>query len=440
MKDVFVRLGAKINTIWRKYIVNPRSRIIVFVFVFAAMGALLIFITRASTPNVSVEVENGQAIGSVVAVNDDITASASGYVAFSPIKLQIKGVVDRDPYNFNKAVNLQNVDIPANYEQIVNNFVLKIDWSRIQPNSQNDFATTHIDDAISEAKAKNMRIKLRVMAGIHAPGWAKQIDGGPFTAYDIDKVTGEVFTGSSPKYWTINYKNAYDQLMSKLAGRYDSNNTVGSVVNSMCTTIFAEPFIKNLGDVDPSTGQMPNMTSFYNAGLTDTLDKDCHNNSVDVHAQNWKRTRTETAINPLSYKGTNSSDEIVEKFDPDFSIAWIERCRQVLGERCIMGNNGFNATSGPAGSNYRRVIGAIICQGNPPPYFQSRQWEALQSSGKTLEEVIQYGINVGAGMIEMPYEYKTTATTPQKLAPLDTALESNNAIPCPADRLLPNPL
>jgi hypothetical protein len=104
-----------------------------------------------------------------------------------------------------------------------------------------------------------------------------------------------------------------------------------------------------------------------------------------------------------------------------------------------MGNNGFNATSGAVGSNYRKVIGAIICEGNPPPYYQTRQQSVIESTGKTLTDVLNYVIAIGAGMIEMPVQYRTTAITPEQLRPLDAALEANNAIACPADKLLPNP-
>ena len=420
----------------RKYLVA------LFIGIFVVVGVGFLLATKALTSSVAVESEDGQLSGNVKVV-DDVKASNNKAAQFnnpplpppppSPqLKPQARGAVDRDGYDSNVAIAKQNIKIPAAYQGIVNNFVLMLDWSKIQPGNSNELNTTFIDDAIREAKAKNMHIKLRILAGIHSPTWVKNLEGGPFDVYDIDGTTGQQFSGTAPKYWTASVKSAYSNLMTKLAAKYDTDPTVLSVTNSLCTTIFAEPFIKNLDEGN-------NMTSFYAAGMTTELDKQCQNESVDIHNAAWKYTRTETAINPLSYKGTDASGNNIEKFDVDFSIAWVGRCRQVMGARCIMGNNGFNATAGPAGSNYRRVIGAIICQGNPPPYFQTRQQAVITSTGNTLAGVLSYAVRVGAGMVELPVQYRSGAISTTELAPLDTALETNNAIPCPADRLLPNP-
>ena len=416
----------------RNIFAKNKSRLPMFVLAFAVVGTALLIASRAATSsNVSLEAENGTVSGGAL-VTTDTSASGSKAVKFAhltTLKPQVKGAVDRDGYDTSVDTTKTNLRVPATYQSIVNNFVLMVDWSKLQPTSSTSFNTAIIDDAISEAKAKDMRIKLRVLSGIHAPTWVKNIDGGPFDVYDIDGTTGEVFTGTSPKYWTDNYRTAYTNLMTKLADKYDNEDTILSVANSMCTTIFAEPFIKNLDEGN-------NMTSFFAAGMTTDLDKQCHNNSIDVHAA-WKRTRTETALNPLSYKGVDTAGNPIEKFDPDFTIAWVRRCRSVLGDRCIMGNNGFNATA--MGLNLRKVIGEVICQGNPPNYYQTRQQAVIVSSGKTLADVLKYAVDAGAGMVELPVQYRTTAITPEALAPYDTALEKNNAIPCPADRLVPNP-
>jgi hypothetical protein len=417
---------------------NKKNKSVVFVVLFALTGIAMLIITRAATvKTVSIEAEGGTMSNGAVVV-DNTSASGGKAVKFaSPappvtLKPQVKGAIDRDAYDTNTAISKTNIKIPTAYDGIVNDFVLMLKWKQLQPSNSTELNTSYIDDAISEAKGRNMHFKFRILAGIHAPDWVKNLAGGSFAVYDIDKTAGEVFTGTAPRYWTSDVKGAYSGLMSKLASKYDNDDTMLSVVNSLCTTIFAEPFIKNLDEGN-------NMTSFYNAGLTDALDQQCLNDSVDIHNAHWKRTRTETAINPLSYKGTDGTGAIIERFNVDFSINWIKRCRVVLGARCIMGNNGFNATSGAVGSNYRKVIGAIICEGNPPPYFQTRQQSVIESTGKTLTDVLNYVIAIGAGMIEMPVQYRTTAITPEQLRPLDAALEANNAIACPADKLLPNP-
>ncbi len=389
------------------------------------------FIIEWDTANVA----NGQHTIKTVAYdafNNSGTNSIT--VTLNQVKPQIRGVVDRDAYNTGIDPSKQNLQVPATHRGMVNNFVLLLKWNQLQPSGSADLDTTKIDDAIAEAKANNMRIKIRILAGIHSPTWVKNLEGGPFTVYDIDKTTLEEFSGTAPKYWTTGVKNAYSGLMSKLAAKYDKDQTVGGVVNSLCSTIFAEPFIKNLDEGN-------NMASFYGAGLTDALDQQCLNDSINIHNTHWKTTRTETAINPLSYKGTDSTGKTIEKLNVDFSLAWEKKCREVLGERCVMGNNGFNATAGPAGSNYRKVVGGIICAGDPPPYFQTRQLAVIQSTNNTLASVLEYAKDVGAGMVEVPVQYRQTSTISlTDLTNLDAALETNHTISCPADQLLPNPI
>lgn len=417
---------------------NP-LRFVIITLVFIAMGLSTILLARAATnPSpIAVENENGSKTNGASSV-DDAAASNGKAVNFNPpasppvkqVKSQIRGVVDRDGYNSGAATSAKNLTIPSQFEGVVNNFVLMLNWDQLQPNNTNELNSAYIDDAIAEAKAHNMRIKMRILAGIHAPGWVKNLSGGPFAVYDIDQTTGEQFSGTSPRYWTTPVKSAYANLMAKLAAKYDSEDTLASVTNTLCTTIFGEPFIKNLDEGS-------NMSSFYNAGLTDALDQQCQNEAVDIHNTYWKYTRTETAVNPLSYKGVDNSGTVKERFNVDFTIAWVNRCRQVLGQRCIMGNNGFNNIVFSA--NYRQVLGAIVCVGNPPLYFQTRQYAAITSTGNSIDSVLAYAQRVGAGMVELPYQYKAGASTPSGLAGRDAALESNSSIACPGDRLLPNP-
>src|SRR3989344_4715781 len=81
MKEKLIRLTVKVKTTVSGLLANPKSRIIVFVGIFAIIGGTLLLISRAATPNVSIEAENGT-INGCASTADDSTASSGKHVLF----------------------------------------------------------------------------------------------------------------------------------------------------------------------------------------------------------------------------------------------------------------------------------------------------------------------------------------------------------------------
>ena len=120
----------------------------------------------------------------------------------------------------------------------MHSYVVNVNWKTLQP-KPGAFRPASLDRAINAARQQDSRIKLRVMAGIHAPDWAKRRGGSPVKLRDPDGSTGTV-----PRFWTGAFGKAYVGLQKSFAARYDNNATVAEVVISRCTTFYAEPFVR----------------------------------------------------------------------------------------------------------------------------------------------------------------------------------------------------
>ena len=67
---------------------------------------------------------------------------------------------------------------PEELEGIVKSYVVNVNWKTLQP-SPGAFRPGSLDRALRAANQRGARVKLRVIAGIHAPDWAKQAAASP---------------------------------------------------------------------------------------------------------------------------------------------------------------------------------------------------------------------------------------------------------------------
>ena len=103
-------------------------------------------------------------------------------------------------------------------------FVVEPRWADVQP-TVGSFHTAEIDRELAQAKAAGMRVKLRVLSGVHAPDWVKNA-AGSMVWYGIGQQTeGQRMT--APRWWTTPYLNAFDALQDRLAARYDGDPSSG---------------------------------------------------------------------------------------------------------------------------------------------------------------------------------------------------------------------
>jgi hypothetical protein len=309
------------------------------------------------------------------------------------------------------ACDRQHVAGPG-YLGVVNCFVVKVDWSELQPARGGPVVSDNvIDQAIAEANRQNaadpnlhLWLKLRVYAGVAAPEWAKQLDGPPVTLRDPQ--TGAVI-GTVPRFWTARFGAAYDDLMSQLATRYDDVPVLLEVAVSRCTTQFAEPFLRQANNAD-------NRAAYLAAGYSVAQDEACERAQLDTHASLWRHTRTGVAFSPFQ-----SFDAGGVHQDEAFTEQMMVYCRSALGSRCVLGNNTISWPL-PSGS-YTSMYQKIASLGGPI-YFQT----ATAAKIGDWQATLKWAADLGAGMVELPAGYDPNYPLAD-LSGSDARLEANRA-------------
>lgn len=229
----------------------------------------------------------------------------------------------------------------------VGGFVVSIGWKDIQP-SDGPLVTDRLDQAIALARHRHLRIKLRVDAGIQSPDWVKRLSGGGVRVDDtLDGVAGD-----APLFWTDGFAAAYQALQVALAHRYDGVAEVAEVVASRCTTVWAEPFLRQARD--PAT-----VRALLAAGYSEAVDARCQQQEITA-MQVWRHTRVGVAFNPYDAIGPGGAIAT----DPGFTSTMMRFCRQQLGAACVLENDSIQwpPLGGAYGAMYTtmRTLGAPI--------------------------------------------------------------------------------
>lgn len=330
------------------------------------------------------------------------------------IKPQLSGVIDRQGYP------------NTNYQSVVNGFVVKVNWADLQTTQGGAItANNAIDKALAYARSKNrtsaslnMRIKLRVYAGVNAPEWAKNIGGSPLVVNNPD---GSVATVG--RWWLPAYGSAYQDLQNKLAAKYDSTPEILETAITRCTTTFGEPFLREVGNAN-------NVQTYRNAGFTLAQDQQCLRDQISEHAV-WNQTRSSLALNP--YQEITATGTQV---DEAFTEQMMGQCRSVLASRCVLGNNSILYPITNRGADYQKMYARIQSYG-PPIYFQTATMDKVGDLGQTLS----WAASVGAGMVELPAGYNQYAAS--QLSSYDLQLQnhaqSGTTNPTPAPNPTPTP-
>jgi hypothetical protein len=275
---------------------------------------------------------------------------------------------------------------PANLESVVHSYVVNVNWSSLQP-SAGSLNTATLDRALSAARSTDSRVKLRILAGIHAPAWAKKRGGAPVKLRDDHDGS----TGTIPRFWTRSFGRAYADLQRKLAARYDNNSTLAEIVVSRCTTFYAEPFIRQ-------TSVTSNRRALLHAGYTMRKDKACHKQEVNAHKV-WSKTRTGLAMNPAQFVTRGAGRTVSDSF----TVKMMRHCRKALGSRCVLENNSIRS---PIRSldpdrrhpHYARMYKAMTKQ-SPARAFQTATAERMGKCSKTLD----WAADRGASYVELPW-------------------------------------
>ncbi len=274
------------------------------------------------------------------------------------------------------------------YVPRLDGFVVLVSWADLQPTAFGPIAQGNaIDRAVAAVRttpgASHLRLKLRVLSGIDAPAWAKDLAGGPVKVYHGRKLY------TLGKFWTPAFGAAYEDLQAKLAARYDAEPEVVEVVISRCTVMTAEPFLRA---VRPDTRTMESMVA---GGYTANTDEVCQREEIDAHRV-WTTTRAGLTLDPYDRLLTDAT--AVQ--DEAFTEQMMDYCRRTLGTRCVLENNAVAAPLLP--EPYPTMYRAITTRGAPIGY-QTRNAQRIGD----WYQALTWSAEEGANHVELNITYPT---------------------------------
>ncbi|MEO7837361.1 MAG: hypothetical protein ABIS21_06950 [Acidimicrobiales bacterium] len=301
--------------------------------------------------------------------------------ATATIKPVITGLIDRD--------GIAAPDV----QSVVNSFVVNVGWAELQPEQGGAIMVDNpIDQAVSTARqaaarpqGEPIQVKVRLFSGVQAPDWAKQL-GGPSVPV-TDTVDGR--SGSVGRFWEPEFGRAYAKLQEQLAARYDDVAEIAEVTASRCTTIYAEPFVRQV--TDPGT-----VKALLDAGFSADADRRCLEEQVEAHRV-WSLTRTSVAFNP--YQRIEPDGSVLP--DVDFTKSMMRQCRKVLGPRCVLENNSIRWP--PLRGKAYDAMYETMSQLGPPLAFQTAVPRRIGDWRATL----QWAVDRGANAVELNSEYRS---------------------------------
>lgn len=318
------------------------------------------------------------ATGTTAATGTSTTVAGSGETApagtAGPLKPVLQGIIE---------IN----QLPEGAELAVTGGVaVSVNWSDLQPTPNGPIAANNPLDqaiesirAINQANHLNLGIRARILAGINAPDWVKNLGGPPVTVAG----TQTAQSGTIGRFWTDQFGAAYDDLQRKLAAKYDDVPELREVTASRCTTIFAEPLVRQSADATTVSGLLT-------AGYTDTADDACQRQMIDAHKV-WLHTRTGVAFNPYQHPAGDPSDTAA-------TLRYMQYCRQVLGARCVLENNSIRWPPLPS---YETMYQAMSQMGAPIS-FQTAGPARIGSLPLTLQWAVKQGadaVELSSGML-----------------------------------------
>ncbi len=286
--------------------------------------------------------------------------------------------------------------------RIVNSFIVKLNWSDVQPNEMGEIKHPNaLDNALAYAKRMNaaypgmhLNLKLRLYCGIYTPEWVKKKTGS-VSFYK----SGDVFDQMA-NFWEPAFMTAFADVQQKLAAVYDTVPEITEVVDGATGTASAEALIRNVGN---RGSQKKNAVAMLGGGYTTEKDIAAIKKSVDI-MKAWKKTRVSMAFSAFDIIKPGqqiSQDMTVTKSVMDYFVG-------SFGQQAVLGNNGLrddekgtNASKWAEGGQINQVykwLKEYHTTKNIGVYFQTATVDRIGD----IKAAIESGIANGAGMIELP--------------------------------------
>jgi hypothetical protein len=316
------------------------------------------------------------------------------------LKAPLAGLVDMGDIAFHNRdggeAHTHVSDLTA-YAGSFGGIVINLGWDQLEP-TRGTLNTGELDRVLADIRAYNQAhpehpigARLRIWPGPTAPVWAKHLEGDPVEILHRGK---PITVGH---FWSAPYRQAWRDLQTRLADRYDREPLIREVSNSSGSTITDEPFIL--------AGDAQSIAHLLAAGYQDKLFEACLAESSADYA-GWKTTRVECPFNPFRLMDTGRPQD-----DTAFTLAQMQAWRR-LGPRGIIGNHSLQQ---PLAPQLAPIYDEMMKLG-PPIALQTHAPRDID-----LEGALQNGIRHGAGSIEIWSEAKVggfKSFPPEKLREL----------------------
>ena len=274
-----------------------------------------------------------------------------------------------------------------------------------------------VDAALRERPDHSFR--LRILAGRMAPEWAKELGGG---CVEVEAPSSQI-PSCVPRFWTDEFLAAYERLMVEVARRYDDDPRILDVVNSACTTTWAEPFIRS--------GRNPVANrALWDAGLNPDSDWRCFERSMEIMDRAFRSTRISLATHVV-WQLVVGPDGPSSGMQPSWSRqrVLLDQLRSRYGTKLVLQNNGLGGDEGCSGGEPLEDTSPMWCwiASLPPPKgFQTEGARKLEARGFVVQDAVQRAVDMGACFVE----HNEFGDDPAAAAELDRQLKAN----CPDSR------
>ena len=257
------------------------------------------------------------------------------------------------------------------------------------------------------------KFRLRILAGRNAPDWVKRLDGG---CVQIEEPANQI-PACVPRFWTKAYLEAYKGLMVEVARRYDREPQILDVVNSACTTTWAEPFIRT------GWNRSANL-ALWRAGLNQESDRHCFERSMQVMNQAFRTTRISLATHLVwqIVVGPSSASGMRPSWPKERAL--LNQLRSRYGAKLVVQNNGLGGNEGCRPGQPLQTATSMWCwlaSAPPPKGFQTEGPIKLDRSGFSIVDPVRRAIDMGGCYVE----HNKFGGNPAAVTKLDRQLKAN---------------
>jgi hypothetical protein len=258
------------------------------------------------------------------------------------------------------------------------------------------------------------KFRLRIMAGREAPDWAGQL-GGP--CVPVQAPSSQI-PACVPRFWTDAFLDAYERLMDEVARRYDREPRILDVVNSACTTTWAEPFIRT------GRNRAANL-ALWDAGLNQASDRRCFDRSMEIMDRAFQSTRISLATHQV-WQVVVGPDGAPSGMRPSWpeERSLLNELRSRYGGKMVVQNNGLGGNEGCRGGESLARASSMWCwlASLPPPKgFQTEGNRKLEARGFVVADAIRQAIDMRGCFVE----HNEFGDDPAAATELDRQLKAN---------------